>query len=116
VDKALVQQVFVNLLLNAIQAMPGGGEWVIQVRVVSDPEKEGAESRFLQVRLRDSGPGIPTQDLERIFDPFYTTKAQGTGLGLSVVHQILREHEGRISVESEPGQGTTFIIHLPCSN
>ena len=116
VDKALVQQVFVNLLLNAIQAMPGGGEIVISVQELSDPEKEGAESRFLQVRLRDSGPGIPAQNLERIFDPFYTTKAQGTGLGLSVVHQILREHEGRISVESEPGRGTAFIIHLPCSN
>ena len=114
VDRALMKQVFLNLFLNAIQAMPGGGEIVISVQEVSDPEKGETGGRFLQVRLKDSGPGIPPQDLERIFDPFYTTKPHGTGLGLSVVHQILREHEGRIRVVSEPGRGANFIMDLPC--
>ncbi len=113
VDKALMQQVFLNLFLNAIHAMPEGGEIIISIHEVSNPEKGEAGGRFLQVRLEDSGPGIPPQDLERIFDPFYTTKPHGTGLGLSVVHQILREHEGHIRVMSEPGRGATFIIDLP---
>jgi signal transduction histidine kinase len=112
VDKALMQQVFVNLILNAIQAMPTGGEILIQVQEIADQERQNG-GHFLRISLKDNGPGIPPGDLERIFDPFYTTKPQGTGLGLSVVHQIIREHEGWIRAESEWGKGATFIIDLP---
>jgi signal transduction histidine kinase len=114
VDQALIQQVFVNLILNSIQAMPGGGEILVQAEEVRGQEDQVGKDHFLRVCLRDYGQGIAPPDLARIFDPFYTTKPQGTGLGLSVAHQILREHEARIGVESEWGKGTTFTIHFPC--
>jgi signal transduction histidine kinase len=100
-------QVLVNLLVNAGQATPAGGV----VRLLT--RREGAQVR---VEVRDTGTGMSEETKQRLFQPFFTTKPAGigTGLGLSVVQGIIKAHGGRIEVESELGQGTCFIIHLPC--
>jgi signal transduction histidine kinase len=100
-------QVLVNLLVNAGQATPAGGV----VRLVT--RREGAQVR---VEVRDTGTGMSEETKAHLFQPFFTTKPPGlgTGLGLSVVHGIIRAHGGRIEVESELGKGTCFILHLPC--
>lgn len=105
-DPHLLQQVFVNLLLNACDAMPEGG----YVRIAAQ-----AKDGWIEMSVEDTGCGIPPEDLPRIFDPFFTTKktGEGTGLGLSVVYGIVRDHGGRIEVKSEVGIGTTFVISLP---
>ncbi len=69
--------------------------------------------RFLQVEVRDTGVGIPPEDRDRIFDPFFSTRPDGSGLGMSISHQIVHEHGGFIDLESEVGKGTSFRIHLP---
>jgi two-component system NtrC family sensor kinase len=101
-----IEQVLVNIMLNAIQAMSPGGR--LTVRVLARPEE-----RLVVVEIGDTGPGISAEDKKRIFDPFFTTKSDGTGLGLSVSYSIIEKHEGNISLESEPGRGTTFRIALP---
>lgn len=105
-DPDLLQQVFVNLLLNALDAMPAGGD----VRVAAEAHKD-----VIEVRVEDTGCGIPPESLARVFDPFFTTKkvGKGTGLGLSVVYGIVKDHGGTIEVKSEPGVGTTFLIAFP---
>lgn len=105
-----LQQAFVNILLNAVQAMPDGG--VIAIRAGHGPQGE------LKIDLSDTGTGIDPGALGRIFDPFYTTKTagQGTGLGLSIVYSIIRTHGGTIDVRSDAGQGTTFSILLPTNS
>jgi two-component system NtrC family sensor kinase len=102
-----LQQVFLNLFLNSIQAMPKGGTLGVQARVDSD--------RFIRVSVSDTGVGIPPEVLDKVFDPFFTTKepGQGTGLGLSVSYSIIEKHRGRITVESEVNKGTVFSIFLP---
>jgi signal transduction histidine kinase len=102
----LLQQVFLNLLLNAVQASPAGG--VIKV--------SGADAgAFIRLSVRDSGKGIDPEHLSHIFEPFFTTKevGKGTGLGLAVTYSIIKRHSGRIEVESEPGQGACFSVFLP---
>ena len=101
-----LNQVFMNLLMNAAQAMEDFG--VITVRTACD-------NGVIRVSVSDSGCGIPTDKLKRVFDPFYTTKevGKGTGLGLSIVYDIVKKHNGEIHVESEIGKGTTFTITLP---
>ena len=101
-----LQQVFLNLFLNAKDAMPKGGWLSVSTRF--DEGRGIAE-------VSDTGSGIPTEDLARIYDPFFTTKAigQGTGLGLSSTYGIVREHEGTIDCESAPGQGTRFVLAFP---
>ena len=101
-----LEQVVVNLLNNAREAMSEGG--TVQV------ESHRAEE-MIEIRITDTGPGIPPEFLPRIFDPFFTTKEQGTGLGLSITYGIVREHGGNISVESRPGAGSTFTIQIPIS-
>ncbi len=76
------------------------------------PLEEGTEP-FVQIEIRDTGVGIPQENLERIFDPFFSTRPEGNGLGLAITHQIVHDHRGFISVESEVGKGTSFKIHLP---
>jgi two-component system, NtrC family, sensor histidine kinase HydH len=99
-----LRQAFLNLALNALQAMPRGGELRVSTGQV------GAEA---QVRFADSGQGIPPENLQRIFNPFFTTRHEGTGLGLAITHRIVQGHGGRIHVESRLGEGTTFTIALP---
>ncbi|MDX1764847.1 MAG: ATP-binding protein [bacterium] len=112
-DFQRMQQVFFNLFLNALQAMTEGGTiWVSVQAVEEETGGKGPAGESVVVTVRDTGPGIPHDHRLRIFEPFYTTKANGTGLGLSIVHQIVTENRGTISVESSPGEGTTFTIRL----
>ena len=101
-----LQQVFMNLFLNAKDAMPDGGSLKLQTHV---------EDSQLIVRVSDTGVGISKEEVKRIYDPFFTTKSvgKGTGLGLSVSYGIIQEHSGRISVDSKPGEGTTFSLYFP---
>lgn len=105
-DSTQLLQVFLNILLNAIQAVPPGGE--IALKTFLDPVNER-----LVVSVADAGPGIPPEYLEKIFEPFFSTKAQGTGLGLAVSHRTIVAHGGEIAVHSEEGRGTTVTIALP---
>ncbi len=110
VDAAQIEQVLINLFINAIQAMPAGGDLFIEVF----REPAGA---WVATKIRDTGTGIKKEVLPYIFDPFFTTKeTKGTGLGLSVSYGIIRQHQGEIAVESEEGQGTTFIVKIPSAN
>jgi two-component system, sporulation sensor kinase E len=103
-DSEQLKQVFVNLISNAVQAMPGGGTLTIDTGV-----KEG----FVFIRFSDTGPGISDGVRDKIFDPFVSTRDDGTGLGLTIVHRIVDEHDGHIEVTSEPGSGTAFTVWLP---
>jgi signal transduction histidine kinase len=96
--------VLVNLIKNALQAMTKGGTLTLQTG-------EGADGVWVSVA--DTGGGIPQEQINRIFEPFYTTKKKGTGLGLMIVQRIVRAHGGRIELESQVGRGTTFRIWLP---
>jgi signal transduction histidine kinase len=107
VDPDMIQQVLLNLFLNGIQAQPGGG------RIVLMTSCQEPGNGPLLITLQDAGPGIPAEVRKKIFDPFFTTKHTGTGLGLAICDQILEEHQGRLEIESEPGQGTTCRIYLP---
>lgn len=103
-DPEQLKQVFVNLISNAVQAMPRGGTLTIET---------GVHDGFVFVRFRDTGPGISQGVRDKIFDPFVSTRDDGTGLGLTIVHRIVDEHDGHIEVESDPGDGTTFTVWLP---
>jgi signal transduction histidine kinase len=102
--------VLLNLLTNAREVTQAGGEVVIETG--HDAERPG----WIRLSVTDRGPGIPPQILSRVFDPFFTTKPNGTGLGLAVSYGIVQEHHGTITVQSVPGQGTTFIVALPPLN
>lgn len=106
-----MQQIFWNLLLNAVQALPDGkGE--IRVEAEFKARRDDSDEWVL-IRIRDTGRGIQPENLDRIFDPFFTTREEGTGLGLSVVYRIVESHGGRIRVSSDPGRETVFQIELP---
>jgi signal transduction histidine kinase len=111
-DREQLKQVFMNLILNAIQAMRDGGSLVIATRVSSDGDGS-ASYPCVQVEVRDTGIGIPQENLEHIFDPFFTNKDGGSGLGLSISNQIIEEHGGRILVKSKIKEGTSFFVNLP---
>ncbi|MCF6180393.1 MAG: ATP-binding protein, partial [Geopsychrobacter sp.] len=102
-DAGQFKQVFLNLILNAVQAMTSGGQLHISAE---------ADERWAIFRFADNGPGIPKENLERIFNPFFTTKQEGTGLGLAITCRIIENSGGRINVESEAGQGATFMLKL----
>lgn len=104
-DRSQLKQLFLNVFLNAIQAMPGGGELKVEAL-----RKDGPKA---VVAVTDTGDGIPEENLDRIFDPFYTTKKSGTGLGLSICYNIIKSHRGDIEVKSKTGQGTTILVSLP---
>ncbi len=101
-----IKQVFLNLLLNAIEAMPAGGQ--LSVRTVRTDRPDG-----IRVEFRDTGLGIAPEALPRLFEPFYTTKPKGSGLGLFISYRIVKEHGGTIAVNSQPGGGSTFAVWLP---
>ena len=113
VDKNQMYQVFLNLFLNAIQAMPNGGELKIEVNPTVSYSQDGPSQNFIKIVISDTGKGIPPNIIHRIFDPFFTTKPKGIGLGLSITYQIIKKHGGTIKVESKLEKGTSFIINLP---
>lgn len=113
VDKIQMHQAFLNLFLNAIQAMPNGGELKIDGKPVVISSSDGSRQNGVRVIVSDTGKGIPPQILPKIFDPFFTTKPRGIGLGLSITYQIIKKHGGTIEVNSEWEKGTSFIITLP---
>jgi signal transduction histidine kinase/ActR/RegA family two-component response regulator len=113
VDPGQIEQVLHNLLLNARQAMPEGG--IIEVHAANAVRNAAAAEALVRISIRDFGCGIPANVLPRIFDPYFTTKPGGHGLGLATAYAIVRKHGGTLSVESEPGVGTTFTIDLPAS-
>lgn len=103
-DPERLAQVFMNIILNAVQAMRGGGE--LKVRI-------SQQDKAVQIEISDTGEGIAAEKLPNIFDPFYTTKERGSGLGLAVTYRIVKEHGGEITAESQAGKGTIFKIWLP---
>ncbi len=105
-DPSLLHQAFLNILLNAIQAMPGGG--TLTVAVASGPNGQGSE-----IQVQDTGDGIKPDNLKKVFNPFYTSKEKGSGLGLPIVKSIIESHQGTITVDSTLGQGTSITIQLP---
>jgi CheY-like chemotaxis protein len=121
-DYGQIEQVLWNLAVNAADAMPGGGKLHLETKNVSDEQmtdkpyqpKPGA---YVQLTVKDTGVGMDKETMERIFDPFFTTKDvnRGTGLGLASVYGTIKAHGGYIDVDSEEGQGTTFILYLPAS-
>ncbi len=118
VDEGQMSQVINNLILNADQAMPSGG--IIEVgcsnmRVDADTILPLKEGRYVVIAIKDQGTGISREALPRIFDPYFSTKKDGKGLGLATVYSIVRNHDGHITVNSVPGEGTTFTIYLPAS-
>ena len=122
VDPRQVEQVLLNLYLNAAQAMPGGGELLLQTRNVTLKESyvkpyQIEPGRFVKISVTDTGVGMDEATRQRIFEPFFTTKkmGRGTGLGLASVYGIIKNHGGIIGVYSEKGQGTNFNIYLPAS-
>ncbi|HHV61989.1 MAG TPA: PAS domain S-box protein [Firmicutes bacterium] len=126
-DAIQLKQVFLNLSINALQAMPNGGRLYIECVVVKDrriqsrhaagAEDSGGvdenEKRYVQIKFSDTGCGIPAENMGKVFTPFFTTKNNGVGLGLAVSHGIVENHNGTISVESEENVGTTFTVTLP---
>ncbi|MFZ5759029.1 MAG: PAS domain S-box protein [Thermodesulfobacteriota bacterium] len=120
IDKGQISQVIQNIIINAKQAMPSGG--VIEVRCENVVAGETPDQvltrpgRYVSISIRDTGPGMAADVVEKIFDPYFTTKEEGSGLGLAITHSIIGKHGGFISVESAPGQGTLFTILLPVSS
>jgi two-component system NtrC family sensor kinase len=104
----LVKQVLLNLCLNAQEAMPQGGEITIRTSQSGD--------RWARVEVSDTGPGLAPEVAEHVFEPYFSTKPRGTGLGLALTRRIVRAHEGTIVAASHPGTGTTFAITLPLPN
>ncbi|MBI3605281.1 MAG: PAS domain S-box protein [Nitrospirae bacterium] len=121
IDENQISQVIHNLVINAQQAMPEGG--IIQIHaenmtVASDQEKllPFKKGNYVKISITDNGMGIPEDALSKIFDPYFTTKAKGSGLGLAICYSIIQKHDGLITVESNPGRGTTFFLYLPASS
>jgi signal transduction histidine kinase len=122
-DATQIHQIVMNLCTNAVQAMPGGGTLKVSLDVVEvDPSaapelEEATPGTYARLGIADTGTGMDPSTCEQIFDPFFTTKepGRGTGVGLSVVQRIVRNHGGVVTVDSTPGQGTSFFVHLPCT-
>jgi two-component system, cell cycle sensor histidine kinase and response regulator CckA len=118
IDEGQISQVIQNLVKNADQAMPEGGTLEIRVRNTKLTKKNGLPLKagcYLEVSVKDNGQGIPEKIQGRIFDPYFTTKPQGSGLGLAVCYSIIKQHMGHLDVDSQPGIGTTFRFFLPAS-
>lgn len=111
-DAEKIQQALLNLLMNAIQAMPEGGRLDIEASTISPPEYLDSEGA-VRITVADTGSGIAQEDLSYVFDPFFTRNKSGCGLGLAIAHSIVREHRGHISIISKQGQGTTVWVDLP---
>jgi PAS domain S-box-containing protein len=114
IDAAQVEDAVLNLIINAIEAIHGQGRIVVRVGWNDSEDPDSQKTAIIEVS--DDGGGIKPEDIPRIFTPFYTTTAGGTGLGLPAVRRIARAHGGRVEVDSTPGRGSTFTIHLPLNN
>jgi nitrogen-specific signal transduction histidine kinase/CheY-like chemotaxis protein len=118
-DEGQISQVIQNIVLNADQAMPVGGRVEITARNVHIPVPDAPQGlekgRYVEIVFRDTGIGIPGKYIGKIFDPYFTTKEKGSGLGLATSYSIIKNHNGTIDVMSEMGKGTTFRIHLPAT-
>jgi PAS domain S-box-containing protein len=117
-DAGQLGQVFNNLIINACQAMPSGGIVTMEAENVQVGEAAGLllpEGRYLRVIVRDEGTGIMEEHLPQIFDPYFTTKQSGSGLGLAVAFSVIKNHQGHIAVRSKLGEGSVFTVHLPAS-
>ena len=112
-DRHRLEQVLLNLALNAFRFMPGGG-W-LSIRGIDCDRRGPGGSTSVEIAVRDTGPGIAADDLPRIFDAGFSTRAGSSGLGLAVCRRILEQHGGSIAVESRPGYGATFRLRLPRS-
>jgi len=120
-DYSQLEQVFVNLIVNALEAMPDGGDLTIATHVVQGNQTDSVEKESIrqgkkevvQISISDTGTGIPVDIQSEIFEPFFTTKSEGTGVGLPSAFRIIRQHRGKIGVDSSPGIGTTFTVSLP---
>lgn len=108
-----LKQVFLNLAINSLEAMPNGGLLRIRAETTPKPVSSGSGAGHIVVIIQDTGVGIPADQLPRLFDPYFTTRPKGTGLGLTIVHRVIQEHQGSIRVASVPGEGTTFTVELP---
>jgi len=118
VDKGQIQQVFSNLTINARQAMPDGGYLYIILEnadILKNAVPGLDQGKYIRITVTDEGTGIDQKHLDRIFDPYFTTKPAGDGLGLTTVYSIINKHGGCISVDSQLGKGTTFTLYLPAS-
>ncbi len=118
VDNSQMSQVFNNLIINSTHAMPNGGVITVTVENIVLQDRAIAALRagvYVKITIRDEGTGIPDEHLTKIFDPYFTTKQQGSGLGLASVYSIIKKHDGHITVASKPGQGAAFHVYLPAS-
>jgi len=118
-DEGQFAQVITNLVINAKQSMPGGG--LIKISTSLHHAADGGrpplkKGEYVKIAIKDSGDGIPVENLKKIFDPYFTTKANGTGLGLATSYSIIKNHDGHIDVDSEPGKGAVFSVYLPVKN
>jgi len=115
-DKGQMSQVINNIVLNADQSMPEGGNVLIEasnVVIGDDSTLPLSKGKYIEISIEDEGVGIPEEHLDKIFDPYFSTKLKGHGLGMATVYSIIQKHEGHVKVESELGEGTTFSIYLP---
>jgi len=115
-DKGQMSQVINNIVLNADQSMPEGGNVLIEARNVvigDDSTLPLSKGKYIEISIEDEGMGIPEEHLDKIFDPYFSTKLKGHGLGMATVYSIIQKHEGHVKVESKLGEGTTFFIYLP---
>ncbi|NOX88938.1 MAG: PAS domain-containing protein [Calditrichaeota bacterium] len=118
VDPSQIEQVFMNLFLNAIDAMPDGGDLMVSTSLIKDAVLDDGEQAAdaIWVKVADTGIGIPEENLEKIFNPFFTTKSSGIGLGLSITNRLMIENGGKIEVFSKKDKGTEFILYFPVPN
>lgn len=115
-DPGQMARVFDNIFINAMQAMPEGGALRIEARNVVLQKRRSLPlppGRYVELRIKDSGKGIPREHMYRVFDPYFTTREEGSGLGLATVYSIVKRHGGYVTVNSKVGKGTTVIVHLP---
>ena len=120
VDEGQIMEVVQNIVVNAQEAMPDGGTIIVHTENIGRGDEDvPKEGQYVKISVKDAGTGIPAENLHKVFDPYFSTKKmgvqKGTGLGLAKCYSIIKNHGGLITVDSEPGAGTTFHIYLPVS-